>query len=695
MTNILSGSQQRRLTFLGLSSKAASIFTAALGTLVLVGWAIDSPGLKSVVPGWVSMKANSALCLLWAGLSLRLLQHRPANDSVESASYRSSRLVARLLALLVALIGLITLCEYIFGRNLGIDQVLFNEPPGTFTTFAPGRMALTSVASFLSVGLALLLLSAETHWGLRSAQPLSLLVGAVGLLGLVGYAYGVEPLRGIAAYTFIALHTSIAFIVLSFGILAARPERGFMGFITADTASALMARRLLPAGIFIPLIIGWLRLKGEEYSFYDARFGVAMFALATIVTLTLLTSWTALVLSRAEAKSKEAETAVHESEERLRLSLDAAHMGTFDWDVPGNRIAWSRWHEEMWGFKSGEFGGTYEAFSERVHPEDLPGINAEVNRCIVAHEAFAREFRVVWPDQSVHWIQGRGEFTFDSENQPARMRGAVLETTARKQAERVLEETNRKLEAALSELSATTGQLWQASKLATMGELSASIAHELNNPLATVALRVENLLMHLSADDQRRHSLEVIAQEVDRMANLVDNLLQFSRRSHRQISSVDVREEIANSVEFVHYHFRTHKIDVVREFVDSLPTIQADRQQLRQLFLNLLTNASDAMPQGGKLIVRAQTSVLNETEAVQIDFLDTGEGIAAEHLKEIWDPFFTTKAAGKGTGLGLAICRRIVEEHGGTIEIESEIGCGAIVRMFFPATANGASANLG
>ena len=244
------------------------------------------------------------------------------------------------------------------------------------------------------------------------------------------------------------------------------------------------------------------------------------------------------------------------------------------------------------------------------------------------------------------------------------------------------------------ELAGMTQQLWQASKLATMGELSASIAHELNNPLATVGLRTEALMMQIENDDPKRRALEIIGQEVDRMATLVDNLLQFSRRSHRQISTVDVREEIVNSIEFVHYHLRSRKIEVVREFTDPLPTIQADRQQLRQLFLNLLTNASDAMPAGGKLIVRAESAHLEGAEAVALEFADTGDGIAAENLEKIWEPFFTTKEEGKGTGLGLAICRRIVEEHGGTIDIESQTGTGTTVRMVFPATANGSAANL-
>src|SRR6185503_14776581 len=237
-----------------------------------------------------------------------------------------------------------------------------------------------------------------------------------------------------------------------------------------------------------------------------------------------------------------------------------------------------------------------------------------------------------------------------------------------------------------AQLAATTQQLWQASKLATMGELAASIAHELNNPLATIALRTEALVGQLWHDEEKRHALEVVLKEVDRMATLVNNLLLFSRRSHRQVSTVDLREEVTTSLDFLSYHLRNHKIEAVCEFAAELPTVQADRQQLRQLFLNLLTNACDAMPNGGKLIVRVTPEFLENAEAVGIEFADNGEGIPPKNLEKIWEPFFTTKPEGKGTGLGLAICRRIVEEPGGTIVIESPAGGGTTVRMVFPAT---------
>ena len=237
------------------------------------------------------------------------------------------------------------------------------------------------------------------------------------------------------------------------------------------------------------------------------------------------------------------------------------------------------------------------------------------------------------------------------------------------------------------ELASMTQQLWHASKLVTMGELAASVAHELNNPLATVSLRAETLISQVADDEQKRRSLQIIISEVERMANLVTNLLQFTRRNYRQISTIDVREELTRSIDLISYYLRNRRIQVVKEFDESLAPIHADRQQLRQVFLNLMTNAGDAMPEGGVLTVRVHDQ--SEISRVVIEFADTGQGISTADLKKVWEPFFTLKPEGKGTGLGLSICSRIVEEHGGAISLESEVGKGTTVRLALPV-ANGA-----
>jgi signal transduction histidine kinase len=237
------------------------------------------------------------------------------------------------------------------------------------------------------------------------------------------------------------------------------------------------------------------------------------------------------------------------------------------------------------------------------------------------------------------------------------------------------------------EVKTMTQHLWQAAKLATMGELAASIAHELNNPLATASLRIESLQTGLAESDPRRQSLQIVEKEIDRMARLVVDLLQFSRRSQPQISTIDVREEVDKTLDLIHYHLRKSNIEVRKVFAPDAHAVLADRQQLRQVFLNLFSNAADAMPGGGTLTIRV--SMTDSPTQVLIEVSDTGEGIPPEILPKIIEPFFTTKPEGKGTGLGLPICRRIIQEHHGALNVESEVGKGTTVSIRLPAAGEG------
>jgi PAS domain S-box-containing protein len=252
------------------------------------------------------------------------------------------------------------------------------------------------------------------------------------------------------------------------------------------------------------------------------------------------------------------------------------------------------------------------------------------------------------------------------------------ELAQRRQAETALAARNE-------EIKSMTQQLWQASKMVTMGELAASVAHEINNPLAILSLRVESLETQLPDTFLGKKDVEIMGIEIERMASLVSNLLQFSRSGQRHLSSLNVREELDNTLELVHSYLVHRHIEVREETTPSTPLVIADRQQMRQLFLNLITNASDAMPEGGTLKVDIHPRP--DGSQVMIELQDTGVGIDPRDLPRVVEPFFTTKPEGKGTGLGLAICRRIVEEHQGSFQVTSPgKDQGVTVRMSLPCS---------
>jgi PAS domain S-box-containing protein len=223
-------------------------------------------------------------------------------------------------------------------------------------------------------------------------------------------------------------------------------------------------------------------------------------------------------------------------------------------------------------------------------------------------------------------------------------------------------------------------QLVQNEKLTSIGLLAAGVAHEVNTPLAVISSYSQMLRKQMPSGDPGYKLLEKITAQTFRASEIVNNLLSFSRMNAAEFSAVDIHKVIQETLSLLEHPLKTARITVSSDLAAATPSVTGNAGKLQQVFLNLFLNARDAMPGGGVLEVR--TSLVDGR--VEIVVTDSGVGISREHIKKIYDPFFTTKTAGKGTGLGLSVSYGIVQEHGGSISVDSQLGRGTTFKLDFP-----------
>lgn len=227
-------------------------------------------------------------------------------------------------------------------------------------------------------------------------------------------------------------------------------------------------------------------------------------------------------------------------------------------------------------------------------------------------------------------------------------------------------------------------RLIRSARLAAVGEMAAGVAHELNNPLTTVTGFTELILEEVPEDFPHREDLEMVLNEARRARGVVRRLLDFSHQGDFLRANADVNEVMSDVLALVHHVAQTTGINIRVELWDDLPELRVDRNQMQQVFLNLIHNALQAMPDGGDLIVRSSLEEKDDADWVMIAIQDTGHGIATDELPHIFEPFYTTKPTGSGTGLGLSISYGIVADHGGMMDVQSEFEQGSTFIIWLP-----------
>ena len=369
--------------------------------------------------------------------------------------------------------------------------------------------------------------------------------------------------------------------------------------------------------------------------------------------------------------------------QKITLSLAEAqriaHIGNWEWDIKSDKMYWSNEIYRIVGATHQTFDGTYESFSELIYADDRETVSKAVQKTMDEGAKSEFKHRIVRFDGSICEIRQRVEPILDDTGRAVRVIGIVEDLTEKNQADR--------------ELQNARDQLLQSEKLASMGRLSAGVAHEILNPVNILSMELQILQTMETLSPKIREELEICMDQISRIVTIAKNLKQFSRipEKERTLVMADINDVIGHVLTLYSTQLNIEGVETELQYQSDLPEISIERERIEQVIANLISNAMFFMEGRDHKVLRITTKrgvLMGGHDQLRIVIADTGAGIKSEHMSEIFDPFFTTKEQGKGTGLGLSISYSIIEDHGGKIWAENNEWGGASFYIELPEKPN-------
>jgi PAS domain S-box-containing protein len=474
-------------------------------------------------------------------------------------------------------------------------------------------------------------------WAVRA------LLGCAAAVLAVTLTYTISPLRAFPLLlSFPTVILSAWFLGMWGGVACALSEAVLVdAFLTKtqERFSVGNAREELRLAVFltITILLGWtIRRLAQQRAYLATR--------ELEQHLSLANAERQLALERASASE-----ALRDRDALLQIAVEANGMALWVWDQQRSTMHWSDEKYRMIGREPGAVEPSTEAWLSAVHPEDLETVKQAVARTRAGGPDYHNQYRVVWPDESIHWLESRGKCQKDSEGRVTRVVGVVTDVTHRKLAE---------------------DAILRAEKLAIAGRLAASVAHEINNPLEAVSNLLFLITLTGTKETAQQHARDALEQLM-RVSMITQQTLKF----HRQTGAPKLASlsEILNSVLNL-FRSKLRAAGIAIEFVaDREAEVSCMPSEAQQIFANLISNSIDAMPKGGRLAIRLRPSLDwkdGKTEGMRITFLDSGVGMNRATLRHVFEPFFTTKTD-TGTGLGMWVVSQLVERHHGHVRVWS------------------------
>jgi len=644
-------------------SRLAIILVSIISILTLLGWMTGIDILKSINPHFTAMRVVTALCFLLSAAALFCIKNR-------SAGHWQIK-VSRLFSATVSIIGLLTVICYLVELQTGQQWAWAHNTFLNFLHVPTDRMAIITAIFFSVFGFVLILLSIDSRHAANISHALLLPITILTYLVLVGYIFNVKVFY-VWLQIAVALNTGIAFSFLCLASFCIRPESWLMKVFTGDEPGAIMARRLLPAFLILPIIIGWLRIQGERRDVFGSDLGVALVAVTYAIGFFWLVWFNARSINRTDQIRRRAQEALSESEVRFRLLFAQAAVGIKRLDVQGRMLEVNDKLCDILGYSRPEL--LLLSLANVTHPDDLAGEQVQLGRLLAGQiNNYSIEKRCLRKDGSVIWV--RVTSSLPSVTDPP-----VTDPSAKWWISVVEDITHRKQ--AQDALNLTTAELARSNK--DLEQFAYIASHDLQEPLRAVAgfMGILKKKYQDKLDGDAREYIDYAVEGAERMQALINGLLAYSRVGTRggDLKPMSMQTAFYAAINNLHMAIGESKAVITH---DELPDITADAVRMTQLLQNLIANAIKFC---GKDLPEIHLMARHEDQHWVFGVRDNGIGIETQYFERVFLIFqrLHTRNQYPGTGIGLALCKKIVERHEGRIWIESEPGRGSTFYFTIP-----------
>ena len=661
----------------------------SLSGLALWGWVSNALIFASFGQNFIPMAPSTALMFMAAGVALFVYRYTAKSPLAKIFVFAALFLILSVCVLI--------LIRSLSGKGGDVERWVSFHPASAHFTFLNsrtpiGRMSPVTAANFLLVALSFFLITGfrNKRRAREAAAVLSVFVILFASVIILSYLYGMPLLYG-GSIIPVALTTGMAFFFLGIGlIIAVGTDMWPLSLFLGVSICARLMRAFSPVIFLVILFFGWYdavvhRLVG------NAALTLATFAVLCFVLVHMLISEKSKAISReiekAETDRRHAEDALKYSEAKYTAIVDSALVGVYQSRPDGTVLFVNSSVLNILEYESQEDinsrGGAPVLYK---NPEDRQELIK-----IIKQKGYVDNYEVEFVTKTGKPRNILLNMRLDKDV----CSGTMVDITERKKAQEIEKEFIKEkagaeaeraraveLSIAYERLKKMQFSLIQAEKLASIGQLSASVAHELNSPLDGLISLLRSYRKNTDEGSSAHQELTVMLDAAEYMAGIVRQLVSFARESKGELVELHFNDIINNTLVFVSGLLAEKGIVIKKDLDPNLSKIKGEKNQLQQVVLNLVNNSCDASPRGSEVIIKTRNS--EDGGSVVAEFIDSGIGIRPEDMPKLFDPFFTTKDTGKGVGLGLFVSQGIVKQHSADIVVESQWGHGTKATITFP-----------